>query len=46
MHQVGAHYVVFVRNASQAGYTSLKVYVADGHGNSERLTVIHAYGVR
>lgn len=45
-HVSGQHYVVTIRNASTAGFTSLKVYVADGHGNSEDLTVIHAYGVR
>jgi hypothetical protein len=42
----GSHYVVAIRNASAAGFTSLRIYVADGHGNSEDLTVIHAYGVR
>jgi hypothetical protein len=46
VHRAGQHYVVSVRNGSAAGYTSLRVYVADGHGNSEGLTVIHAYGVR
>ena len=46
VHRAGEHYLVSVRNASAAGYTSLKVYVADGHGNSEGLTIIHAYGVR
>jgi hypothetical protein len=45
-HETGGHYVVSIRNASAAGFTSLKVYVADGRGNSEELTVIHAYGVR
>jgi hypothetical protein len=46
VHATGGHYVVSIRNASSAGFTSLKVYVADGHGSSEQLTVIHAYGVR
>jgi len=46
VHRVGVHYLVFIRNAAAAGYTSLRVYVADGRGNSEGLTVIHAYGVR
>jgi len=45
VHKTGGHYVVSIRNASTAGFTSLKVYVDDGHGNSEELTVIHAYGV-
>ncbi|HYK29768.1 MAG TPA: hypothetical protein VEV61_17505 [Streptosporangiaceae bacterium] len=42
----GNHYVLSVRNASAVGFTSLRVFVADGHGNSENLTVIHAYRVR
>jgi hypothetical protein len=46
VHATGGHYVVSIGNASTVGYTSLKVYVADGHGSSEQLTVIHAYGVR
>jgi hypothetical protein len=46
VHEVDGHYVVAISNASVAGYTSLKVYVANGHGSSEELTVIHAYGVR
>jgi hypothetical protein len=46
VHTTGGHYAVSIRNASAAGFTSLKVYVADGHGSSELLTVIHAYGVR
>jgi hypothetical protein len=39
-------YLVTVRNSASAGYTSLKVYLSDGQGHSEDLTVIHAYGVR
>ena len=46
VHQTGGHYLVTVRNASAAGFTSVKVYVNDGHCDSEDLTVIHAYGVR
>jgi hypothetical protein len=42
----GSHYVLSVRNSQQAGFVSLRVYVKDGSGNSESLTVIHAYGVR
>jgi hypothetical protein len=46
VRRTGNHYVISVRNAKAAGFTSLRVYVSDGHGNSEELTVIHAYGVR
>jgi hypothetical protein len=42
----GSDYVFSVRNPQQAGFISLRVYVKDGSGNSESLTVIHAYGVR
>jgi hypothetical protein len=42
----GSHYVIAVRNSASAGYTSLRVYISDGHRHSEDLTVIHAYGVR
>jgi hypothetical protein len=42
----GSQYLISVRNSATAGYTSLKVYLSDGHGHSEDLTVIHAYGVR
>jgi len=45
VRKVHGRYVVYVRNAKAAGYTSLRVYVADNHGNSEKLTVIDAYGV-
>jgi hypothetical protein len=41
-----SHYVLSVRNPHQAGFVSLRIYVKDGSGNSESLTVIHAYGVR
>jgi hypothetical protein len=44
VHRVGGHYVVSVRNAASPGFTSLRVLV--GHGDSEDLTVIHAYTVR
>jgi len=46
VHESGGHYLFSARNASAAGFTSVKVYVSDGHGDSEDLTVIHAYGVR
>jgi hypothetical protein len=46
VRQVGNQYVITVRNRRAAGFTSLRVLVSDGHGNSEDLTVIHAYGVR
>jgi hypothetical protein len=42
----GGHYVVSVRNSASAGFTSLRVLASDHHGNSEQLTVIHAYAVR
>ena len=42
----GGHYVISVRDPRQAGFVSLRLYVKDGAGNSELLTVIHAYGVR
>ncbi len=42
----GDHYVFSVRDPRQAGFVSLRVYVRDGAGNSELLTVIRAYGVR
>jgi hypothetical protein len=46
VHTDGSLYLITVRNSASAGYTSLKVYLSDGHGHSEDLTVIHAYGVR
>ena len=46
VHETAGHYLFAVRNASAAGFTSVKVYVNDGHGDSEDLTVLHAYGVR
>jgi hypothetical protein len=42
----GDHYVFSVRDPHQAGFVSLRVFVKDGAGNSELLTVIRAYGVR
>jgi len=42
----GNHYVISVRNPRQSGFMSLRLYVKDTSGNSERLTIIHAYGVR
>jgi hypothetical protein len=45
VRKVRGHYVVSARNAGSAGCTSLRVYVADSHGNYEELTVIRAYGV-
>jgi len=42
----GGHYVFTVRDPRQAGFVSLRLYVRDAAGNSESLTVIHAYGVR
>ena len=45
-HLAGGHYVVSVRNATSPGFTSLRVLAGDRHGNSEQLTVIHAYAVR
>jgi len=42
----GDHYVFSVRDPRQAGFVSLRVFVRDGAGNSELLTVIRAYGVR
>ena len=42
----GSHYVLSVRDPQHAGFVSLRVFVKDGSGNSESLTVIHAYGVR
>lgn len=42
----GDHYVFSVRDPRHAGFVSLRVYVRDGAGNSELLTVIRAYGVR
>jgi hypothetical protein len=46
VHEAGGRYVLSVRNAAAAGFTSLRIYVSDGHGASEELTVIHAYSVR
>jgi hypothetical protein len=45
VHKSGGHYVFSVRNAKAAGFTSLRLYVSDRHGNSEELTVVHAYRV-
>jgi hypothetical protein len=45
VRRVGSHYVISVRNARSAGFTSLRIYIADHAGNSEELTVIHAYGI-
>lgn len=45
VHKSGGHYVFSVRNGKAAGFTSLRLYVSDGHGNSEDLTVIRACGV-
>jgi hypothetical protein len=45
VRKTGGHYLLSIRNAKAAGFTSLRLYVSDGHGNSEELTVIHAYGV-
>jgi hypothetical protein len=42
----GSRYVLSVRDPQHAGFVSLRLYVRDGSGNSESLTVIHAYGVR
>jgi hypothetical protein len=46
VHYSGGRYVLSVRNAAAAGFTSLKIDVGDRHGSSENLTVIHAYAVR
>ena len=45
VHRTGGHYLFSIRNAKASGFTSLRLYVSDGHGNSEELTVIHAYRV-
>ena len=45
VRKVNGHYVLYVGNAATSGYTSLRVYVADKHGESEELTVIDAYGI-
>jgi len=45
VRRTGGHYLLSIRNARASGFTSLRLYVSDGHGNSEELTVIHAYGV-
>jgi hypothetical protein len=42
----GNHYVISVRNPRQPGFVSLRLYAKDRSGNSELLTIIHAYGVR
>ncbi len=42
----GNHYVISVRNPSESGFVSLRLYAKDRAGNSELLTIIHAYGVR
>lgn len=39
-------YVFDVRDPGHAGFVSLRIYVKDAAGDSELLTVIHAYGVR
>jgi hypothetical protein len=43
---LGSRYVFDVRDPRHAGFVSLRVYIRDAAGNSELLTVIHAYGVR
>lgn len=43
---LGSTYVFDVRAPKHAGFVSLRVYIRDAAGNSELLTVIHAYGVR
>jgi hypothetical protein len=50
-HAVGVrarsgHYVFNVRDPKSAGFVSLRVSVRDSAGDSESLTIIHAYGVR
>ena len=45
VHRAGGHYLFSIRNAKASGFTSLRLYVTDGHGDSEELTIIHAYGV-
>jgi hypothetical protein len=42
----GGHYEFTVRDPRQAGFVSLRLYIRDAAGNSESLTVIHAYGVQ
>ncbi len=42
----GNHYVIRVRDPQLAGFVSLRLYAKDRSGNSELLTIIHAYGVR
>jgi hypothetical protein len=42
----GDHYVLSVHDPGQAGFVSLRVYVRDASGDSEQMSVIHAYGVR
>jgi hypothetical protein len=42
----GGHFLISVRNAASPGFTSLRVLAGDRHGNSEQLTVIHAWAVR
>jgi hypothetical protein len=42
----GSRYLFKVRNPQHPGFVSLRIYVKDRSGNSELLTVIHAYVVR
>jgi hypothetical protein len=42
----GSTYVFDVRDPKQAGFVSLRMYIKDAAGDSELLTIIHAYGVR
>jgi hypothetical protein len=42
---LGGSYVFDVRDPGHAGFVSLRVYIKDAAGDSELLTVIHAYGV-
>jgi hypothetical protein len=42
----GDHYLLSVRNPSQAGFVSLRLDIKDSSEISEKLTILHAYGVR
>jgi hypothetical protein len=42
----GSNYVFAVHDPQHSGFVSLRVYIRDAAGDSELLTVIHAYGVR
>lgn len=46
VHARSGHYLFNVRDPGSAGFVSLRVFVRDSAGDSESLTVIHAYGVR